>query len=527
MKTICAGQKFLISGPFTDEQFQRCARLPQSRYKGGSYICQATPAAAWMVRDGEFDNCASELRDRFVLGMEGKLKTDKGYFFPSLKTTPWKHQPGAIWYGLGCSSPYLAMGMGTGKSLVSIGIIAGSGHKRTIILCPKSVMDVWAREFRKHSAVPFNVVLLNKGSTPQKISEARRALACDEPVVLVNNYESARQTLFTDWMLDQQWDCGLLDEAHRVKDPSGVTGKMVWKLGRRCGHKIALSGTPMPNSILDIFSQYRFLDPGVFGDSFYSFKKRYTTEGYFHEVKDYIHQDEFRQLFETLAYSVSSDVLDLPTINTSFRSFELSPAAMKAYGQLRDELATEIGSSLVTASNVLVRSTRLRQLTSGFYTDENTEKLCWLDDQAKARALEDAISDMPRQPIVVAASYTAELDQIARVAGNLGLRYGELSGRRNDLVDGCYPEGVELFGLNIKAGGVGVDLTRAAVMICYSMSWAPGDLDQLLARIHRPGQSRPCYVMHLVASGTIDEQVYSAIENKQDLIGAVLAALKR
>ena len=110
-------------------------------------------------------------------------------------------------------------------------------------------------------------------------------------------------------------------------------------------------------------------------------------------------------------------------------------------------------------------------------------------------------------------------------AASLDVRSAELSGRRNELDEWQQGDGPEVIAVQIQAGGLGIDLTRARYSIFYSLGYSLGDYEQALARVHRPGQNRKVTHLHLVAPGTVDEHVYDALEQKRDVVEFVIDTL--
>ena len=108
------------------------------------------------------------------------------------------------------------------------------------------------------------------------------------------------------------------------------------------------------------------------------------------------------------------------------------------------------------------------------------------------------------------------------VANELKRNYGEISGRRKDLTENAtMPGDIDIMGVQISAGGLGIDLTRACLAINYSVGYSLSDYEQWLARMHRPGQTRPVRYINLVVEDSVDEAVYRAIEKKQDIVAEV------
>ncbi len=214
----------------------------------------------------------------------------------------------------------------------------------------------------------------------------------------------------------------------------------------------------------------------------------------------------------------------MPDIDTE-RYCQLEPSAMRAYKALENDLFVEIEAGRVTPGNALVRLLRLQQITSGSVTTDSgqSERL----STAKKDLLSDTLEDIDG-PVVVFCRFVTDLDRVREVAEATGRHYGELSGRRRDLTDDGYmPDDVDLMGVQIQAGGLGVDFTRASTAIYYSVGFNLGDLLQARGRLHRPGQTRPVTHIHLLAEHTIDQDAYWALRKRSDLVEGVLRRAQR
>jgi SNF2 family DNA or RNA helicase len=469
------------------------------------------------------------------------------------KTKPWQHQRDAYAFAYPERAALMGLGMGAGKSWIVVNLVVNRNHRRTLILCPKSVVDAWEKQFRLHAARPVNVVLLNEGGVAHRTQQAQAACASDGPVVLVINYESARMEPFAAWAKAQLWDLVVLDESHRIKSPSGNTSRFCWALGGRAQYRLALSGTPFAHSPVDIWSQYCFLAPWVFG-RYQAFRARYVLTRaqveekrrqdaiaaalarkepppafapmptfWKNQIVGYLNEDELNAKIYKLMFRVrSEDVLDLPPTVDDTRTCTLSAKARRVYRDLERDLYAEIDSGEITVANALVKLLRLQQVTSGcVQTDDGAlEEVC----TAKRDLLADILEDLPTaEPVVVFARFTRDLAGIREVALQQGRRVAELSGRVNELrqwQDG----GADLLAVQVASGGVGIDLTRARYCFYYSLGFSLSDYLQSRARVHRPGQTRPVTYFHLLAAGTVDGQVYDALAARQDVVESILAA---
>jgi len=290
---------------------------------------------------------------------------------------------------------------------------------------------------------------------------------------------------------------------------------------------LALTGTPMPHSPLDIYAQYRFLDKSIFGTSNVIFKARYAIMGGYdgRTVTGYQNEDEFRERFEALAYQVGDEVLDLPSAMHIERLITLNPGTRKAYDKMYHTFVVDVKGGEVVASNALSRLLRLQQITSGYLPIDDEGHTAQVGTD-KVDDLMDVFEDLDaHEPVVVFARFRHDLDQIRTAAEKTGRRYMELSGKRDELAD-WQVGGAEVLGVQIQAGSVGVDLTRAHYCIYYSVGYSLGDYMQSLKRVHRPGQKDHVVYIHLIAKDTVDEKVYAALDKRREVIEEILGEVR-
>lgn len=440
----------------------------------------------------------------------------------------WRHQDEAIEFALSRHGTMLAMAMGTGKSRVAIEIIERRNHRLTVITCPKSVQANWPREFSRHGdpARPVIVEVL-RGSVAEKTERAKalvaEAAAMNRPLVLVINHEGFWRQPFLPWVASAGVDCLVVDELHRAKARGGKFSLALGRLAIRIPWRLGLTGTPMPHSPLDVYAQCRFLAPALYGLSFTRFRTRYAVMGGFDgkQVIGYQNERDLYERFARIAYQADASVVTLPEAVHVRREVELSAPARRVYRELEREFYAEVESGSVTAANALTRLLRLQQITGGTLALDSADPV--MIDMGKHEALAEILADLPaREPVVVFARFRADLDAIHTAARSMGRTSGELSGRANDL--GAWQAGgFDVLATQIQAGGVGVDLTRARYCVYYSLGFSLAEYLQSLARTHRPGQTRSVVYLHLVASQTIDERVYQALERRQKVVDAILS----
>lgn len=419
----------------------------------------------------------------------------------------WKHQAEAAEWARQRHASLFGLDMGTGKTFTAILTLGLSGKK-------------------------MRAVLIHEGPAKKRAERLEQAMATagDTTLVVVVNYDAVWRGELGKAVEAVRWSAIVLDESHRIKAAGGKASRWLAKLAAKHQHakRLCLTGTPMPHSPLDLYGQFRFLDPQVFGTSFTRMRARYAEcdPRFPSKVRKWRNQDELTAKLDAHCWRVTADeVLDLPDAIHETIPVPLSPATMRFYRALEKEMTAEIEAGTVTAANALTKLLRLQQATSGYArTDEAGTVL--IDGMPTKRAvLEDRLSDLPvTEPVVVFCRFRSDLDDVAAAARELGREYAEVSGDRKDLERWQAGEAT-ILGVQIQSGGVGIDLTRAAYAFYYSLGFSLGDYAQSLARLRRPGQTRCVRYYHLVAPGTVDQQVYAALKERRSVVEAVLQNL--
>lgn len=202
-----------------------------------------------------------------------------------IKAKPYRHQVNA--FDFVCSKfdlrdenpestgTALLMEMGTGKTITTIAVIGAlymAGKiKRVLIVAPLSIVGVWQEEFQKFADFDYVAITL-EGSSAKKTDTLRHMSGSSLQVIIVN-YESAWR--LEDELLKYNADIVIADEGHKIKTHNAKQSKALHKMGAKARYKMLLTGTVITNKAIDVFSQYKFINPSVFGQSFYVFRNRY------------------------------------------------------------------------------------------------------------------------------------------------------------------------------------------------------------------------------------------------------------
>lgn len=459
----------------------------------------------------------------------------KGSMKMPVKAKPYRHQQDAFdfvcrLFGLTdgqqrSNGASLLMEMGTGKTLVAIAVACilyqfGLAD-RVLVVAPLSLLGVWESELHRFAGVPVNVVVL-KGTLDKK-KELLTQTASDRLNIAIVNYESA-------WRMEKELlaynaDLIIADEAHKIKEGRTKQSRALHKLGDKARYKLLLTGTLITNRELDVWSQYRFVNPAIFSTSFYAFRGRFfDMVGYGNHIPAFRKSktDEFLKRLHSVAYRVTkAEALDLPDITEETRYVELETKAMKLYRELAKESYAEMERGEITASNVLTKILRLSQVTGGFVGDD--DKSMHAVSTAKMEALEDILDSVMAdgKKLVIMARFVAEMDAIAALLEKRGIGYAQVRGGVKDRAEEVrrFQEDADcrVFVGQIAAAGLGLTLTAADTLCFFSMDYSMSNFTQAQARIHRIGAKDTCHYLYLIARGTIDEQVIKALRDKIDL----------
>ena len=440
------------------------------------------------------------------------------------------------------SSAALLLKMGAGKTKIWIDLINNKGFELTLIVCPYKAARVWLKQFPIHSVdqsiFVYNLCELSSKEKVATMTKQLREQKSGCKMVYIINYDSIWREPFREFIKDKvRFDAIICDESHRLKSPSSKASRFMQLLGRRCEHRYIATGTLLAQTPLDVYAQYRFMNPTVFGTNYDNFRSRYTKLdvqasmrlGYevLDEKEPYINIDDLRERIMSCAFSVDAE-LDLPPTRDITVEFDMSPKMAKLYAELKKEGALEMGSGTLEVNNVLSMVLRQQQLTSGFirledeYGNSHTDML----DESRCKALEDLLLDLPPdEPVVVFAKFVQDIKNIRRVCRDTGRKCSEMSGRRDEYEDWDAGK-TSVLVVQIESGAEGLDFTRAKYAVYYSLTHKLWVYQQSRKRLHRPGQKHEVTYYFLQAKlrgkRSVDEGILDSLLRNEDYIQRVM-----
>lgn len=424
----------------------------------------------------------------------------------------------------------LADEMGLGKTLQIISALSDSGGASlapALIIAPGSLLENWRREIARFA--PHLKVLKHHGP----LRTGRPADLQDHDVV-ITSYDNAvgDNSLFN--MI--HWKVIILDEAQNIRNPEAKRTKAVKRLPRDAG--LAVTGTPVENRLLDMWSIMDFVLPGHLGDA-KSFETSYPddTDGAA-RLEPLVSPLMLRRRVADVAKDLPPRI-DIPQV------MELDEAEAAAYDAERDRISQEYG-----AAPTLVALTSLRRFCAHPALMNNSAATADAMSFSKFRRLDEILEEIMAQAekVIIFTSFTAMADMIARhIQARFGAFAGVIDGRlaiddRQPLIDrfGAI-QGAAGLVLNPKAGGSGLNITAANHVIHYNPEWNPALEDQASARAYRRGQTLPVTVHRLLVADTVEDVVDDrltrkralsdtaviGVEGRDDDYGDIVAALSR
>lgn len=412
--------------------------------------------------------------------------------------------------------------------------------EKVLVVAPTSVCAVWPKDIAEFADFKYKVNVL-LGTKQQRLKElaALQAFPFKALKIAVINYESVWREGIYEALLDWKPDLIIADESQRIKSHDAQQSKAMHRLGDIAKYKLILSGTPVQNNAIDIWSQYRFLDSTVFGQQFFAFRARYAIMGGFNnrQIIGYKDLDQLIAKQCSISYRVTKEeALDLPEQTFLTRYIQLDSKEKQLYDRIKKDSFAELESGgQITAPTVLTKMLRLQQFTGGFVQIDGGDKP-ELVFNGKLNALEDILDDYvidAGKKLVIFCRFRAEIDLIQKLLEKKKIQYKSIYGDikiddRGDIVKDFQTNPKTLvFLAQIDTAGLGITLTAADTCAYYSVNFNYAAYSQSLARIHRIGQRNTCTYIHLVVEKTIDETVLKALAKKEDLAKTIVDDWRR
>ncbi len=391
-----------------------------------------------------------------------------------------------------------------------------SGYRASLIVVPTSLVHNWQAEITKFT--PSLRVYNHTG--PQRQTGEMLLKAAQENDIIITTYGILRNDI--DWFSGMNFFYLVLDESQYIKNPSSKTYKSVMLLQGE--HRLALTGTPVENSLSDLWAQMNFLNPGMLG-SLPFFRRHYLVP---------IEKQNDQESLEKLQILTRPFLLrrrkeeveqDLPPLMEQIILCEMEERQQQVYetekSMIRNSILASIEQEGVKWSSVFILEglTRLRQLANHpLMLNDLT-----IDESGKFEEiflmLENVVAE--KHKVLIFSSFVKHLELIRERLEKLRLNYAILTGKtqnRKEVIDRFqnHPD-VPVFLISLKAGGVGLNLTGADYVFIIDPWWNPASENQAISRSHRIGQNKPVFVYRFITRNSIEEKIRNLQQKKSSL----------
>lgn len=402
----------------------------------------------------------------------------------------------------------LADDMGLGKTIQVITFVLSKRSKKTLIITPTSVLYNWKDEFERFAPnVRVGLVHGTKAQRDRMLSEIKKYDVLITTYGTLKNDENEYEKL--------QFDYCIIDEGQNIKNPTSKTTLSVKKINSKCN--FALTGTPIENNLMELWSIFDFVMPG-----FLFTKERF--KGKFIQNKN---TEELKSLITPfILRRGKEDVLDeLPEKIEKKYLVDMTTKQKSIYKSYVKEIKEKLKSSKGN-TNMLTFITKLREvcLDPSLIMDD------YNGGSGKINALMELLDNYiaGNKKILVFSQFTSALKNIEKNLEEVGINYIYLDGsigskERGELVKKFNEDPlISVFLISLKAGGVGLNLTSASVVIHFDPWWNPAIENQATDRAHRFGQKNVVEVIKLISKDTIEEKILLLQEDKKELIESLM-----
>ena len=432
----------------------------------------------------------------------------------------------------------LADDMGLGKTIQVLShmlLLAERGRgQRSLVVCPTSVIGNWRREVQRFT--PGLGVLVHHGSgrpsSSTAMEQAIDALDADDGALVITSYALVRRDV--ELFASVEWDTVILDEAQNIKNSESAQSQAVRRISAR--RRMAMTGTPVENRLMELWSIMDFLNPGLLG-SRAAFKKMFAIP-----IERYGDEEAIDRLRRVTAPFVlrrlKTDPVIAPDLPEKIEAVRYCPLTVEQAALYQSALdqgmkeITALGPGMERRGRVLALLTALKQicnhpahyLRDGQIDPRRSGKL------RRFLELFDESEESGGHPLVF--TQYREMGELLRgvLERHIGTRVPFYHGglpryvRERLVKEFQDPDGPPVMIVSLKAGGTGLNLTRANHVFHYDRWWNPAVEDQATDRAFRIGQTRDVTVHRLVSQGTLEEQIHQLLESKRNLADRVVGS---
>ena len=451
----------------------------------------------------------------------------KSIDYSKVKANLFPYQKSGIEFGTFRKNAIIADDMGLGKTVQAIGIAIAKkelfGLRKTLVICPASIKDQWKREIERFSDESAVIV---QGFPKEREQIYRESSA----YFTIINYETVLRDLRSLQKFDP--DFIILDEAQRIKNYETHTANSIKQLPKK--HALVITGTPIENKLIDLFSVVGFLDPYMLTPLWeFSYQHCYFDHQHKNKITGYYNLQNLKKRMQPLLLRREKrEVLDeLPNISQMDVPIKLHPRQADFHSSYARGVAAILGKKFITPydmQKLMLLLTKMRMVCDSTYLVDQETNISPKLDELKYILLEKIDIKHSGRKVVIFSEWVRMNNIIRQMLRENDVGFVELNGsvpvpkrakliREFEINPHC-----KVF-LSSEAGGTGLNLQVADTVINFELPWNPAKKNQRIGRIDRLGQkNKKLTVINLITEGSIEMKILAGLELKQDLFDGVL-----
>lgn len=423
----------------------------------------------------------------------------------------------------------LFMEMGTGKTLTAIELVRQRADRisKVVWVCPVSIKETIRKEISKHTSVT-DIYVFDDKTDDMNMPDVSWYI-----VGLESISQSDRATLAFNKLIRNDKDaCVIVDESSFIANHKSKRAERLSLIAKGCKYRFILTGTPLTNGIISLYSQMKFLSPKILDyQSFYSFANNHLvySEKFKGMVVETLHEEYLASKIAPYVYQVTKEeCLDLPEKVYDTHYFRMSYEQREAYDNAKMEFLEMIDPTEFSAIDIFKLFQALQQIVSGYRNIDMNEPI-FFEDSYRVDALEDVLRTIPTgKKVIIWAKYHYDIKLIKKALGDKAVYYtGLLNEKQKEKVLEEWRGSKEYLVITQSSGGFGLDFTEAHYIVYYNNSFSYSKRNQSEDRCHRIGQTEKTTYIDICCSDSIDERILGAIGEKKSVADAFRAELKK
>lgn len=414
----------------------------------------------------------------------------------------------------------LFMEMGTGKTLTAIELVRLRAERisKVIWVCPVSIKETIKKEILNHTNTS-DIYVFNNNTNDLNIP-----LASWYIVGLESISQSDRTTLAFNALVDSD-TCVIVDESSFIANHKSKRAERLSFITKECRYRFILTGTPLSNGIVSLYSQMKFLSPKILDyQSFYSFANNHLvySDRYKGMIVETLHEEYLASKIAPYVYQITKEeCLDLPKKVYDTRYFRMSEKQRDAYEYAKMEFLEMADPTDFSAVDLFKLFQALQQIVSGYRNIDRREPI-YFDDSYRIDALEDVLYSIPKdKKVIIWCKYHYDIELIKDTLKDKAEYYtGLLSEKKKSKALEEWKDNKDYLVITQASGGFGLTLIEAHYAVYYNNSFSYSKRVQSEDRCHRIGQDEKVTYIDICCSDSIDERILGAIWDKTSVANA-------